>query len=803
MLTPSAPRETPLYRNFEWPLPHYYEALPPQSADEREPATLHLLDGRTIEGALTRFLPSHGVVEFAPRHERTNANFQLTEIEQLRLTRPVKLQARADMAEIEKRGQVAKPSERQSFRVELVNGKVLAEETTGFDMQESGLFLFIPAVDHAVLRTFIPASSIKSEQIGPLIGRTLVEQKIVGDRDIGHALRKQQELREQKLGELLTEKNLITHAQLHAALERERSRPVARLGEALIELKMLARDQLSVALEVQRENRTKPLGEILLDLGYISKEQLYNVLSQKLGIPSVDLSRFQIEPAVLKALPEDLVHRCRVVPLCHDRGSLVVAMTNPFDAGPVEQVRFYTQGQVIPVMATSGDINLAIETYYGAAPGESDVEKIADELRSEAAATPGLPEVAIKETDNALVRLVNKMIVDAHAVGASDIHVESNAGRSSMLIRFRKDGVLSEYLRLPHNFRNATVSRIKIMAGLDISEHRRAQDGRINFQHFGPARVELRVVIIPTQDGLEDVVMRLLRMGEPLPLSRLGLRDSVLAGLQRLLDKPHGLILAVGPTGSGKTTTLHSLISVLNVPGIKIWTAENPVEITQPGLRQVQVNPRIGWTFATVMRAFLRADPDVIMVGEMRDQETAGIAIEASLTGHLVFSTLHTNSAAETVVRLLDMGIDPFSFTDSLLGVLAQRLARRLCLACRVSRPAAKQDVAALAQEYCHETDLNPTAVVAEWHARFGDTLTIHEAAGCPACRKTGYAGRIGLHELFEVTPQLRQMVLRRASAAELRDAAIAGGMRTLKQDGIEKCLAGDTDIHEVRAAAT
>jgi len=792
-----------MYRNFEWPLPHHYESQLVEPADGREPATMCLLDGRTLEGALTRFLPSHGVVEFAPRHERTNSNFQLTEIEQLRLTRPVTLRPRGDIREIEKRGQVAKPSEKQSFRLELVNGKVLAEETTGFDMQESGLFLFIPTRDHAVLRTFIPSSSIKSEQIGPLIGKTLVEQKIVADGDIGLALERQKQLREQKLGELLTEQKLITHAQLHAALERERNKPVARLGEALIEMKMLAREQLNVALDLQRENRKKPLGEILLDLGYISKDELYNVLSQKLGIPSVDLSRFQIEPAVLKSLPDELVHRCRVVPLCHDSGSLVVAMTNPFDPEPIERVRFYTQGQVIPVMATSGDIGQAIQSYYGAAPSESDVEKIADELRVEAAAAPGIAEEVIKETDNALVRLVNKMIMDAHAVGASDIHVESNAGRTSVLIRFRKDGVLAEYLHLPHNFRNATVSRIKIMAGLDISEHRRAQDGRINFQHFGPARVELRVVTIPTQDGLEDVVMRLLRMGEPLPLSRLGLRDSVLTGMQKLLEKPHGLILAVGPTGSGKTTTLHSLISVLNVPGIKIWTAENPVEITQPGLRQVQVNPRIGWDFATVMRAFLRADPDVIMVGEMRDQETAGIAIEASLTGHLVFSTLHTNSAAETVVRLLDMGIDPFSFTDSLLGVLAQRLARRLCLKCRVSRPATPQEITALAQEYCYETVLKPAEIIMEWHERFGETLTAHSATGCAACRKTGYLGRIGLHELLEVTPPMRQMILRHATAAELRDTAISGGMRTLKQDGIEKCLSGDTDIHEVRAAAT
>jgi type II secretory ATPase GspE/PulE/Tfp pilus assembly ATPase PilB-like protein len=287
-----------------------------------------------------------------------------------------------------------------------------------------------------------------------------------------------------------------------------------------------------------------------------------------------------------------------------------------------------------------------------------------------------------------------------------------------------------------------------------------------------------------------------------LPLERLGLGDTVLKNVKALITKPYGLILAAGPTGSGKTTTLHSLISVINEPGAKIWTAENPVEITQAGLRQVQVNAKIGWDFATIMRAFLRADPDVIMVGEMRDEETAGIGVEASLTGHLVLSTLHTNSAAETVVRLLDMGIDPFSFSDSLLGVLAQRLARRLCRKCRVTRAPTPGEIELLAEEYCYDTPLVPADIVEEWKARFAGPELVYEARGCVECRRSGYRGRIGLFELLVVTPAMRQMILHRGAAAELRAEAIRGGMRTLKQDGIEKCLTGDTDILEVRAAA-
>ena len=792
-----------MYSRFEWPLPHYYEAPPAAGFDGHEPAIVHLIAGQRLEGVLTRFLPSHGVVEFMPTKERANVNLLLTDIEQVRLTHPLVLRPRTDAGELDRRGQVAKPSEVQTVRIEFVNGNALTAETAGFDMQEAGIFLFVLDSDHAVIRTFIPASSIKKEQIGPLIGKTLVEQKILTNGDIEKALEKQKQLRDQKIGEILAEQKAISQVQLHAALERERGMPVMKLGEALIRLKLLSQEELGIALELQRENRKKPLGEILLNLGLLSRDQLSHALSQKLGIPMVDLSKFQIDPAVLKVLPDELVRTSKVVPLCYDNGQLVVAMVDPLDQEPLERVRFFAQGQVVPVMATTEDIRQTIRAYYGPIADEHDVEKIAEQLREEAGPEMEKAEAAINENDNTLVRLLNKMILDAHAAGASDIHVEANPGKTSVVIRFRKDGVLSEYLRLPYNFRSATCSWLKIMAGMDISEHRRAQDGRINFRKFGPANIELRVVTMPTQDGLEDMVMRLLTMEEPLPISRLGLRDTVLSGIRGLLDKPHGLILVVGPTGSGKTTTLHSLLSVLNVPGIKIWTAENPVEITQPGLRQVMVNPKIGWDFATVMRAFLRADPDVIMVGEMRDQETAGIAVEASLTGHLVFSTLHTNSAAETVVRLLDMGVDPFSFTDSLLGVLAQRLARRLCTNCRVSRPATRQEIDALAKEYCHETEIKPADAVAEWGRRFGGKLMFYEASGCDTCRRTGYRGRTGLHELFVATPAIREMILRRASANELRGEAMRAEMRTLKQDGIEKCLAGLTDIHEVRAAAS
>ena len=594
-----------------------------------------------------------------------------------------------------------------------------------------------------------------------------------------------------------------TLEQLRDSLTVKRGVPVLKLGDLLVELQLLTREQLGVALQFQQANTKKHLGEILVELGFLSREQLDLVLCQKLGIPFVDLARITIDARVLKALPEELVRKSAIVPLCYMEGRLVVALADPLDADPIERVRFFTQSQVVPVMASSEDIERVIATFFGGPTERHEIQQIARQLRDELrTGDADSKDEAIKETDSTLVRLVNKIITDAHSCGASDIHVEANRGRESVVIRFRNDGVLSEYLRLPYNFRGATISRLKIMAGLDISERRRSQDGRINFNEFSPLELELRVVTVPTRDNLEDVVMRLLSATEPLPITKIGLSDAELKTLRTLIRRPYGLILAAGPTGSGKTTTLHSLISEINEPGTKIWTAENPIEITQAGLRQVQVNPKIGWDFATVMRAFLRADPDVIMVGEMRDQETAGIAVEASLTGHLVFSTLHTNSAPETVARLLDMGIDPFSFSDSLVGVLAQRLARRLCLRCRVKRPAHAGEVETLAEEYCFDTELSAAEVMAQWAARYNGRFVMHDAKGCDHCRRSGYRGRIGLFELLTVTPDMRQMMLRRASATELRALAMRNGMRTLKQDGIEKCLAGDTDIHEVRAAA-
>ncbi|MBI4754350.1 MAG: Flp pilus assembly complex ATPase component TadA [Betaproteobacteria bacterium] len=609
--------------------------------------------------------------------------------------------------------------------------------------------------------------------------------------------------------------------------------PVMRLGEALVEMGMLTVTQLEDALTHQRENRSKLLGAILVEMGFISQDQLRHALAVKLGFPVVDISRFPVDANALRQVPARLAGRLKLLPILLSDTMLVVALDDPLHSERLNQVRFLTQNKVVPVIAVGESIDKAIERWYHklgmdtleAAPESSKTDLCFDDALNflPNAARTDIAELAsaldaerptgdeednhIQEADNTLVRLVNTMILDAYKQGISDIHIESYPGKQKMRIRFRRDGTLQPYLELPASYRKAVIARIKIMADLDISERRKPQDGKIDFARFGPARIELRVATIPTNAGLEDAVMRILASARPVPLEELGLSDYNRDNLKRIMTKSYGLFLICGPTGSGKTTTLHSAMSYINVPERKIWTAEDPVEITQPGLRQVQVNPKIGWTFAGALRAFLRADPDVIMVGEMRDTETARIGVEASLTGHLVLSTLHTNSAPESVTRLLDMGLDPFNFADALLGVLAQRLAKRLCTKCRAEHVASDAELDELLSEYLFNMPPNAPIhrdeVLAEWkrrHAREGGHLYLYASEGCSECGGTGYRGRLGLHELLASSLEIKRLVQTRAPVEDIQRTALVQGMRTLKQDGIEKTLQGHTDLAQVRA---
>jgi type II secretory ATPase GspE/PulE/Tfp pilus assembly ATPase PilB-like protein len=412
--------------------------------------------------------------------------------------------------------------------------------------------------------------------------------------------------------------------------------------------------------------------------------------------------------------------------------------------------------------------------------------------------------------DNELVKFVNKVIIDAYHQKVSDIHIEPMPGKFKTGIRFRIDGSLVPYVEVPAHFRQAMVTRLKIMCDLDISERRKPQDGKIKFKKYGPLDIELRVATIPSAGGVEDVVMRILAAGEPIPLEKLGLTAHNKTRLEATVSKPYGLFYVCGPTGSGKTTTLHSILKFLNTPDTKIWTAEDPVEITQKGLRQVQINKKAGIDFALVMRAFLRADPDIIMVGESRDKETVSMGVEASLTGHMVFSTLHTNSAPESITRLLDMGMDPFNFADALLGILAQRLAKKLC-DCKEAYTPTDDELRLFCKEYAEELrntkawkvnyEVETQKLLTQWTSAYGDggILKLYRAVGCDKCNKTGYKGRLGLHELMVADDDLKKLIQERARVAELFSSAVEGGMRTLKMDGMEKVLMGLTDLKMVR----
>ena len=494
------------------------------------------------------------------------------------------------------------------------------------------------------------------------------------------------------------------------------------------------------------------------------------------------------EGLVIMCLDPEAVRGARVVPQVFPRISRFayrVTTLNEFQA---------TLGQIFGAEVEGGSIDELLADMDGAPLDDGSND---NSLESAAA-------------DNELVKFVNKVIIDAYHQKASDIHIEPMPGKLKTGIRFRIDGTLMPYVEVPAHFRQAMVTRLKIMCDLDISERRKPQDGKIKFKKYGPVDIELRVATIPSAGGVEDVVMRILAAGEPIPLSQLGLTPHNAERVIKTIEKPYGLFYVCGPTGSGKTTTLHSILKHLNTPDTKIWTAEDPVEITQKGLRQVQINRKAGIDFALIMRAFLRADPDIIMVGESRDKETVAMGVEASLTGHLVFSTLHTNSAPESITRLLDMGMDPFNFADALLGILAQRLAKKLC-ACKESYVPDAEELRLFAAEYSDELRHSAAwaadyagetkKLIESWYQTYAQDgeLRLYRHVGCDKCNKTGYKGRVGLHELLIATDNIKKLIQERARVAEIFAASVEGGMRTLKMDGMEKIMMGLTDLKMVR----
>ena len=565
--------------------------------------------------------------------------------------------------------------------------------------------------------------------------------------------------------------------------------------DLLMENHILTQKEVKDAAVKAREHGS-PIEEILIKEYNVQKNAIGESLAKYYDTPYRPFdNQTPIPGHLLAGLKVPFMKKNVWVPLGSTTdGVIQIAIDDPYDIQRINEIKALFSGRSLRFCVSfKEDIYDFIELFTTDESESSSIDDILSQMQAEEDEIVEA-EGSIDEESSAIAQLVNKIITDAYNRNASDIHIEPYPGKKNTEVRIRIDGACTLYQTIPYNYKAAVVSRIKIMSNLDIAERRKPQDGKIAFKKYGGLDIELRVATVPTQGGVEDVVMRILAAGEPIPLEKMGFSEQNLRNFMDCITKPYGIVFVCGPTGSGKTTTLHSALKKINKVDTKIWTAEDPVEITQVGLRQVQVQPKIGFDFAAAMRAFLRADPDVIMVGEMRDKETTHIGIEASLTGHLVFSTLHTNSAPESITRLLDMGMDPYNFADALLCILAQRLVRTLCKDCKKKYHPTEKEFADLVHAYGGEEEYNKRCGIP-----YNDDFTLYKANGCNACNNTGYRGRMGLHELLVGTPTMKRAIIDQKTVEEMRKLAMEEGMKTLLQDGIEKVIAGHTDLLMVR----
>jgi type IV pilus assembly protein PilB len=547
------------------------------------------------------------------------------------------------------------------------------------------------------------------------------------------------------------------------------------LGDLLVEEGLLSRDQLAQA-EDEQQRVGKSLGRVLVDMGLVKEADLVSALARQVGLEFVDLSEHQIDPAAASLLPEQVSRRYRALPIGFDGTRLIVAMSDPANVFAMDDIRTITGMEIKPVVATATDVEAAVRRYGQFDQSVEDISAQAAAATDEAQELESMP-AAVEEAP--IVKLVNLLITQAVGDRASDIHIEPM--EKDIRIRYRIDGVLHEVMRSPKNIQNGLVSRLKVMADINIAERRVPQDGRVGLVVGGRA-VDLRLATLPTVYG-EKVVIRILdKTSVLLKLEDLGFSDFAFDRFEKAFRKPYGTVLVAGPTGSGKSTTLYATLNIINTQDRNIITVEDPVEYRLPGVNQIQVNPKAGLMFATALRSILRADPDVILIGEIRDAETALIGVEAALTGHLVLSTLHTNDAAATISRLVEMGIEPYLIASALDCSLAQRLARRLCGHCREA--------------------YEPTEVELR-EAGFPEALaeqveTLYRPGGCSRCGKTGYRGRLGLYEVMPMTEEIERLTVERKSSDDIRRLAIEQGMVTLRQDGLEKVVAGQTSLEEI-----
>jgi type II secretory ATPase GspE/PulE/Tfp pilus assembly ATPase PilB-like protein len=642
---------------------------------------------------------------------------------------------------------------------------------------------------------FFTKHGVKSRRQERPVESILLEQGLITTNNIGEAIKAQYDLQCKTIGGIISEQCKIPEEVIDQTIQTKSLQDgvsyKSRIGDILISTGLVTKEQVERAQLSQNLGKRKKTGELLIDLGLITEAQLLMALAQKFRREFVDLSKVTPDKKTLAAIPKDIAYQLKVFPVEDQGAQITVATSEPTDYTIEDTLRFYTSRKINLVIATSGQIAQALQTYYP--PEEDDpIAGLIGQMSEDDVIHEEEILDAFSESDSQIISLVNKILEDAYGKRASDIHFEPGISRTPFEVRFRVDGICYLAYTIPEIYKRAILSRIKIMSNLDISEHRKPQSGKFMMRFHGE-KVEFRVEITPTVDDNEDAVLRLLAQTKPLELEQLAFSPYNLNAFREMITRPQGIVLCVGPTGSGKTTTLHSALGYINKPGITIWTAENPVEIRQRGLRQVQVNTKIGYTFGEALRSFLRADPDVIMIGEMRDEETAKIGLEASLTGHLVFSTLHTNSAAETVVRLIEMGMPFYNCADALLGIVAQRLVRRLCEKCKKPYHPEREEYDELINYYDQKWAKEHKLV------DFSQEITLWRRQGCSFCNESGYYDRIPIHEIIVATADIKTAIRHNTDADELKNVALREGMRTLRMDGVMKIMQGMTDFEQVK----
>ncbi len=760
--------------------------------------TLGLIDGKAHDGSIKGFLPQMPDVTLEAFKAGASAG------ETTRMLFPAERVAYVAFFRESEEPPARRPSiGRRRLRIHLPKGKSFVVEVDLASASNPLGFYSTPVEEGSPFREiFFYAHGVNAKETDEQFGAMLVQGGLANSGDIARGLAAQKTARPM-LGQILVEQKEIDAESLEqAAALQQRKR--LRLGELLVHAGLITGEVLDRALLEQKKRGGKRIGEILVEMKILTEQDLASTLAGKFHLPFVNLEEYPIKDSAAAEIDNKLIEKYCVLPIDTDSRTLTLAIHDPLATDMLDAVRSQTKKRVTEVVAIRSQVqhfvtaHLQREEVGPAEPSEMDAilrELAAEDISGAFESSQSDADNEANASDSAVIKLVNQIIIDAYRRGASDIHIEPNGNQRTTVVRFRIDGDCVAYQEVPASFRNPLVARLKIMARLDIAERRKPQDGKIRFQLKEQA-IELRVATIPTVNQNEDVVLRILAASKPLPLENMALSERNLRELKVLAEKPYGLVLCVGPTGSGKTTTLHSLLGQINTIDRKIWTAEDPVEITQHGLRQVQMQPKIGLDFATAMRAFLRADPDVIMVGEMRDEETAGTAIEASLTGHLVVSTLHTNSAPETITRLIDMGLDPFSFADALLGILAQRLVRGLCKECRQQYAGSREEYDEVSNAYAPEDRLKKLGP-------FGPAFRLWRGVGCEACDKSGYKRRLGIHELLVATDPVKRAIQKKSTVDEIRKIALEEGMTTLLQDGVQKAMAGLTDMKQVLAVCS